>query len=198
MSEPEWWEEASCRYVDTEVFFPPNYADPRTVAVAVRICDGCPVREVCLTDALAHPEVADRHGIFGGLTPRQRRRRRGSTKTVKQSRPPRDEVRVDVTGTRWRLHALSAIGWANDRLAVELGSTVKELRSARNSRCVTCPEALADRVVAEWPRLVAHAPVGKSARAARLRAAQAGVPRPQDLDLARVDDPDYEPIRQET
>lgn len=202
MSDREWLADAACSGVDPEVFFPSNYTDAEPVAFAVRICDGCAVREECLRDALARPEPSDRDGIFGGRTPRQRRRMRGG-KTSPTRRPPvntvrPDEVRVDVTGTRWRLRALAAHGWPTNLLAVELGTTVQVIQSARHNRSVSCPEGLADWVVREWPRLVANPPVGKAARSARARALWSGWPRPHELDLDRVDDPDYTPIRQET
>jgi hypothetical protein len=78
---------AACRSVDPEVFFPvpvEGLAYRTRVAVAKAVCGGCPVREQCLSWALAH--LPD--GIAGGLTEHERRtearRRRG--------RAPADQI----------------------------------------------------------------------------------------------------------
>jgi len=62
-----WRYRAACRGADLEVFFPGRgeSADP-----ARRICAECPVREPCLDYALSHSIV---HGIWGGLSERDRR-----------------------------------------------------------------------------------------------------------------------------
>jgi hypothetical protein len=58
--------EAACAGHDPEVWF--NVVAP---AEAKRICNRCPVRELCL-------EIFDNeeYGIFGGMTPHERRERR--------------------------------------------------------------------------------------------------------------------------
>jgi len=67
-----WHDRAACRGMPVRVFYP---EDPRMDRwdVAQEICAACPVRGLCLEDALARNE---RYGMRGGLTPRQRRRRR--------------------------------------------------------------------------------------------------------------------------
>ena len=55
--------------VDPEVFFPLP-SDRTGIAAAKAICAECPVRTQCLMQAL---EYGDGHGIFGGLTPAERR-----------------------------------------------------------------------------------------------------------------------------
>lgn len=62
-----WAERANCRGADPESFFERGIADARA---ALRLCHGCPVQEPCLEYALA--EQID-HGVWGGLTERQRR-----------------------------------------------------------------------------------------------------------------------------
>lgn len=64
----EWWKRAACRGVDVEVFYPEHGGSARR---AVAICAECPVRSHCLDDALARKEE---FGIWGGLSPRERRR----------------------------------------------------------------------------------------------------------------------------
>jgi WhiB family redox-sensing transcriptional regulator len=62
-----WQYRAACRGTDLTVFFPERgeSAEP-----ARQICGGCPVREPCLEFALRQGIT---HGIWGGLTERDRR-----------------------------------------------------------------------------------------------------------------------------
>lgn len=74
MSGYNWREFADCRPgsgIDSEIFFPIGNAIPATLAEAEAksICDICPVRATCATDALVR-ELTD--GIFGGLAERER------------------------------------------------------------------------------------------------------------------------------
>jgi WhiB family transcriptional regulator, redox-sensing transcriptional regulator len=62
-----WRYQAACRGTDLSVFFP-GRGEP--AGPARRICAGCPVRQPCLDYALSH---AITHGIWGGLTERDRR-----------------------------------------------------------------------------------------------------------------------------
>lgn len=72
MSHPdlEWQDEAACIGVDPEIFFPTRGVPSEP---AKKICAGCPVRVECL-------EYAERellkHGVWGGLSERQRKERR--------------------------------------------------------------------------------------------------------------------------
>ena len=70
MSEP-WRHRASCDGEDTSWWFPDKTGacNPAT-ARAVAICKTCPVQQACLTHA---QELPEHHGIWGGLTPEQRR-----------------------------------------------------------------------------------------------------------------------------
>lgn len=69
----DWMSAGACRHpdIDPDTFF----ADGRGTDVhcydeARRICNGCPVREECLSYAFRHSIV---HGVWGGLSPRERR-----------------------------------------------------------------------------------------------------------------------------
>jgi WhiB family redox-sensing transcriptional regulator len=79
-----WRYWAACRGVDLELFFPGRgeSAEP-----ARRICASCPVREPCLDYAIRHEIV---HGIWGGLTERNRRALR--SRYADASRRERDEA----------------------------------------------------------------------------------------------------------
>ncbi len=63
-----WMDRARCRDQDPEAFFVRGAALSRK---AVRICQRCVVRDLCLDYAMEHEIDL---GIWGGLTERQRRR----------------------------------------------------------------------------------------------------------------------------
>ncbi|WP_327678574.1 WhiB family transcriptional regulator [Kitasatospora sp. NBC_00458] len=65
---------AACAGADTDLFYPdPEEIGPEAAEWAERrakmICAGCPVKSLCLADALERKEAA---GIFGGLNERER------------------------------------------------------------------------------------------------------------------------------
>ncbi|WP_214364967.1 WhiB family transcriptional regulator [Pseudonocardia sp. H11422] len=64
--DPEWRIFASCREIDADVFFP-REREPAGKVKA--ICRGCAVQPECLAMAIATGEA---HGIWGGLTHRER------------------------------------------------------------------------------------------------------------------------------
>ena len=66
---PNWHKDAICAQTDPEAFFPSKGGSTRE---AKKICmNECPVREQCLEVALLSEE---RHGIWGGLSERERRK----------------------------------------------------------------------------------------------------------------------------
>lgn len=67
----------ACRSYDPEIWYPLSYTSELTssfVQKAKVICTGCPLRIGCLEFALEFNEV---NGIWGGLTPDERRGMRG-------------------------------------------------------------------------------------------------------------------------
>lgn len=76
-----WRDDALCatdEYDGRRDMWFPHQTDHTTRAEAKRICALCPVRVACLVDALREEgsrTSANRHGIRGGLTPKQRRNR---------------------------------------------------------------------------------------------------------------------------
>jgi WhiB family transcriptional regulator, redox-sensing transcriptional regulator len=77
-----WRERAACRGADLEVFFPGR---GESAGPARQICASCPVRQPCLDYAISH---AITHGIWGGLTERDRRALR--SRHVSAARRERD------------------------------------------------------------------------------------------------------------
>jgi WhiB family redox-sensing transcriptional regulator len=64
-----FYRQAACAGAPVDLFFPdPTRPDARDMEQARAICAGCPVREACLAAG-----IAEDHGIWGGLTPRERR-----------------------------------------------------------------------------------------------------------------------------
>lgn len=68
-----WFEDAACRGMDPEMWFPPRGT---TSVEALRVCEGCPVRYECLVWGLD-----ERLGIWGGRHDRWRRRLRRRMRT---------------------------------------------------------------------------------------------------------------------
>jgi len=63
-----WMERANCLGVDPDLFFPERGASTRE---AKEVCRGCVVRAQCLEYAIVG---AEKFGIWGGLSERERRR----------------------------------------------------------------------------------------------------------------------------
>ena len=66
-AETAWMVDALCAQTDPDTFHP---APGESLRSAKSVCVACPVRAECLTHALAHNE---RHGVWGGTSPRERR-----------------------------------------------------------------------------------------------------------------------------
>jgi len=65
-----WRSVGLCRGSDTLVFYPPS-EDDSLAEEAKTICSMCAVRKPCLEFVLA---TREKHGVWGGLTERERRR----------------------------------------------------------------------------------------------------------------------------
>lgn len=61
-----WMSDAACRGLDPALFFPERGDDVRP---ALKVCAACPVKAECLELGLV-----ERHGVYGGLSERQRRK----------------------------------------------------------------------------------------------------------------------------
>jgi len=65
----EWFDDANCKDMELELFFPPLGA---TIDPFVReVCAQCTVNEKCLWYA---NETASDHGVFAGMSPDERRK----------------------------------------------------------------------------------------------------------------------------
>ena len=79
-----WRELAACRGADLEVFFPGR---GESAGPARQVCAACPVRQPCLDYAITNRIT---HGIWGGLTERERRALRSGW--VRATRRERDKA----------------------------------------------------------------------------------------------------------
>ncbi|MGW5570339.1 WhiB family transcriptional regulator [Nocardia thailandica] len=67
-----WQRYATCRAYDVDVFYDTGN-EPRKTLLAKQICQRCPVLTHCRDYAV---EANEPHGIWGGMTPRERHRYR--------------------------------------------------------------------------------------------------------------------------
>lgn len=72
LGRPGWMQDAACRYLPTQLFFPAD-GDDDGAERAKAVCRTCPVRRLCVNYALPDPNL---HGVWGVSTERQRRNRR--------------------------------------------------------------------------------------------------------------------------
>lgn len=71
-----WMDQAACAGLSTEIvnrwFFSDEAFRGQEWKAAIKMCDGCVVREQCLAFVLDHPDSMP--GVWGGTTENQRRR----------------------------------------------------------------------------------------------------------------------------
>lgn len=70
-----WLKHAACRGLETALWHPERGDSPDGTEKAKAICATCPVKKECLDWAVTHYE---RHGIWGGLNEKERRKLRQS------------------------------------------------------------------------------------------------------------------------
>ena len=118
----DWMADGLCRQVDPDLFFP----DGRGAAVAIQnekakaVCEGCPVKAVCLEWAINTGQSA---GVWGGMSEDERR-------------PLRQDVMAKRSGTTRCLEAQAFIekrledGASERQVSEEVGVWPSTLRRA--------------------------------------------------------------------
>ncbi len=79
LGRPAWWDYANCLGAGGDRFFPERGASTRE---AKEVCRGCVVRDDCLNFAIDNGE---KHGIWGGMSERERRRVRRQRVNIQQA-----------------------------------------------------------------------------------------------------------------
>ncbi|OZM74014.1 hypothetical protein CFN78_06925 [Amycolatopsis antarctica] len=123
---PAWMTGALCAQTDPEEFYPEKGG---STAAAKRICQACDVRVVCLAYAL---DRGERHGIWGGVSERDRRamtaeqrRNHPNSRPNTRAGQPADPL-VDAEIMR-----LTHAGHSARAIATELGITHRRVQRAR-------------------------------------------------------------------
>lgn len=107
-----WMNEALCKGLHTDLFFPPSLKEERTAPesqyyeIAKMVCEQCPVRKQC-----EQAGEDEEFGVWGGITPKERRTgayKRATLLLPKEhlSKLPRNDVpdsRVDIPALRMTL-----------------------------------------------------------------------------------------------
>jgi WhiB family transcriptional regulator, redox-sensing transcriptional regulator len=75
-----WREDALCVGQPLEVFFPAHTLAEDRWDKAKLVCEKCTVKKQCLKLVIDLPEDDDRWGVFGGLSPADRRVKRDKTR----------------------------------------------------------------------------------------------------------------------
>ena len=73
MIRDHWTDDARCKGKSTLIFFPAYSPHDNRWQMARDICAECTVKEQCLALVLRLEDTDDKWGMFGGLTPEQRR-----------------------------------------------------------------------------------------------------------------------------
>lgn len=82
MKRDHWKEDALCVGKPLEWFFPTTLAEDRWDAAKL-VCRRCIVKKECLKLVIKLPDDDDRWGVFGGLSPADRRVKRHELKVKK-------------------------------------------------------------------------------------------------------------------
>lgn len=79
--DPTWQQRAECRGLNVALFYPERGENDQTK----HICAACPVRTNCLTEAIRNQ---DRHGHWGGLPEKPRRKIEKAVRTLRPDLVP--------------------------------------------------------------------------------------------------------------
>ena len=80
MKRDHWREDARCLGQPVDVFFPDMSMGDARWDRAKDVCKNCTVKRECLKLVIGLPDDDDRYGVFGGLSPNERRSKRHELK----------------------------------------------------------------------------------------------------------------------
>lgn len=132
MTDPNWADQAACRTHPTQLFFEVSpmtsrhqtgdwHTDKKAVIAAKAVCATCPVTTECLQTAL---DNCKRHGIWGGLTPRERLTPQRATRTIR---------RCHTCHTRFRTRTLTLENYCSDICRARSAADLKKAERARRA-----------------------------------------------------------------
>lgn len=163
----DWSSQAKCLGSDPQMFFSDAPADRRR---ALRMCDGCPVKTACFTDALDNDEP----GVRGGTTELQRRQARRQ-QTAGPTSGPTADLTVKPDGTVRAVDGRVVIAPVDeattawlvilDRHIVDRCATLDQARAAAHAhvaQCDTAAEPQPDGSYTDPAGRVVAVPVGGS------------------------------------
>lgn len=121
----EWMDQAECAKTGEPDAWFPESGD--AYGHAIRTCHTCPVRDLCLQAALDNNE---QHGIWGGLTPNERRELKRGNPPRKPKRNTRRKVRLEDIEFLLSVDHAVTLDWLADRFGVKRDSVQAVLRRA--------------------------------------------------------------------
>lgn len=68
----DWRDLAECKGMNTDDWYPERGSHPQAVRALIAICNACPVRPACLTDAINTHDID--YGVRGGMSVNARQR----------------------------------------------------------------------------------------------------------------------------
>jgi len=118
-----WRDRALCAQIGGDIWFPEKGGD--SGVAAKRVCRACPVTAECLAYAL---EMGEEYGVWGGMSPQQRRRLNGG--------PVRYERRTDGEKHCGHCRKAKPVGEFGTNAAMEDGLQIycRPCRERRNQR----------------------------------------------------------------
>lgn len=131
-----WQDDARCTKTDPDLFFLEQGGSDGKLTVARAICAECSVAQQCAAYAVAN---GIQHGIWGGLTPTQRRkqarelRRLGAGAMTVGERPPVDDELVQKRREKM-VHVLRTDGVNVEEIAEIVGLPAGQVRSILGNR----------------------------------------------------------------
>lgn len=119
-----WMQDALCAQTDPETFFPEKGG--KGADDARKICGACEVRDECLAFAL---RTRQEEGVWGGKSPRQRRRMLALPENDQSQRTGLDGLTVEQR--RVAVRDGLARGWTDKQIALQIGCTLRTVERVR-------------------------------------------------------------------
>jgi len=128
--------------MDPDITRKVSAADREMIDMAIQICESCPVREACLTDALQYRE---QEGIRAGLSPRQRMRLvPADVKSWADRQLEVSQRRKDEVARRANRHGFNSPAWSRGCHCSECSALSTRAKEEQAKAARLAREAAAD------------------------------------------------------